>query len=392
MRRPGPLSPLGTQHPPARSLSNPAIPGHWLRRLERLLAGGRKRRALRFLDRQMDSRWPLFSGDPSLDDQRRLALRLRVQLLREWGWYSEALAWLSLECQLYPGNVEASVTREWLMQTLNMHDNDRTPGCPAADVAGNCWPGVAGMHDLKAALERDVIGPLRNPELYRRYGVSLPNGVLLYGPPGCGKTYIARKLAARLGFYFREVRGSDLASIYVHGTQGLIGKTFNEARQNAPALLFFDELDAFIPNRDGIWYHYAAEVAEFLAQLDNAWASRVLVVGATNLPNKVDEAARRAGRLDRKIYVGPPDCEARAELFKLYLEGKPQRGVDVLACAEMTADYTCAEIALVVADAARSALAAGREIDLPDIMQAMLSVPPQLTPEDVERYRRLDEE
>jgi len=382
------------QHAVTRSLSNPAIPASWRSKLEITLARGHKRRALRFLDTMMDTRWPLFRDDPTFADERRLALRLRIQLLREWGWYSEAVAWLCLENELSPGDPESMVTKEWLMKTMNRPGTGTPGGAGPVLEASNAWPGVAGMHELKEILERDVLMPMREPERYRTFGIGLPNGILLYGPPGCGKTYIARKLAARLGFNFREVRGSDIASTYVHGTQGLIGKMFQEARDKAPTLLFLDEIDAFLPARNGtdVWYHYAAEAAEFLKQLENAGQTRVLVVGATNLPSKVDEAARRPGRLDKKIYVGPPDCEARVELFRLYLDGKPQLRVDLLACAQMTENYTCAEIELVVKEAARIAVRLPRFIELADIMQAALTVKPQHDEEDFERYRRMADE
>jgi len=385
---------VNVRHAAPRSLSNPAIPDDWRAKLAEQLAKGHKRRALRFLDHMMDQRWPLFRNDPAFVAERRLALRLRIQLLREWGWYSEAMAWLCLESELNLGDPETIVTKEWLMKTMNLPGTSKPGGADPAVDAANAWPGVAGMHELKGILERDVLMPMREPERYRTFGIGLPNGILLYGPPGCGKTYIARKLAARLGFNFREVRGSDIASTYVHGTQGLIGKMFQEARDKAPTLLFLDELDAFIPARNGqdLWYHYAAEVAEFLKQLENAGQSRVLVVGATNLPNKVDEAARRPGRLDKKIYVGPPDLEARVELFRLYLDGKPQLTIDWLACAQMTENYTCAEIELVVKEAARIAVRLPRFIELADIMQAALTVKPQHDEDDFERYRRMADE
>lgn len=384
---------VNVRPPVPHSLSNPEIPEDWRARLAEQLARGHKRRALRFLDRMMDQRWPLFRDDPAFVAERRLALRLRIQLLREWHWYSEALAWLCLESELSPGDPESMVTKEWLMKTMNLPGTSTPGGADPALEAANAWPGVAGMHELKAILERDVLMPMREPERYRTFGIGLPNGILLYGPPGCGKTYIARKLATRLGFNFREVRGSDIASTYVHGTQGLIGKMFQEARDKAPTLLFLDEIEAFLPARNGtdLWYHYAAEVAEFLKQLENAWQSRVLVVGATNLPNKVDEAARRPGRLDKKVYVGPPDLEARVELFRLYLDGKPQLRVDLLACAEMTRNYTCAEIELVVKEAARIAVTVPRVIELADIMQALMVVKAQHDEDDFERYRGMAE-
>src|ERR1019366_4691819 len=151
------------------------------------------------------------------------------------------------------------------------------------------------MRDLKAMLERDVVLPLQEPEIYARYRLGLPNGILLYGPPGCGKTFIARKLAEVAGFNFMEVTPGDLASIYVHGTQGKIAELFARAQKQTPCMIFFDELDAMVPNRGGndVGHHYSSEVNEFLVRLNECGRNGILVIGATNQPEHIDAAVLR---------------------------------------------------------------------------------------------------
>ena len=128
---------------------------------------------------------------------------------------------------------------------------------------------------------------------------------------------IARKLADHMDFYFLEIKPSDLASIYVHGGQKLIGEMFDEAEENAPSILFVDELDALTPRREGdsVGHHYKAEVNEFLVQLNECSKKGILVVGATNFVSNIDQAVQRPGRLDKKIFIGPPDFESRNDLF-----------------------------------------------------------------------------
>ena len=176
---------------------------------------------------------------------------------------------------------------------------------------------VAGMHALKERLRREVVSPVRDPEPYRHYRISIPNGILLYGPPGCGKTYIARQLAEELGYYFVEVIPSELASPYIHASVTRIRELFDNAVKRAPAIIFIDEFEALVPSRSGLEGHQqykAEEVNEFLAHLNNCSEKNVFVIAATNQPDRIDPAVKRTGRLDKLIYVGPPDLEASTTL------------------------------------------------------------------------------
>jgi len=351
----------------------------WKRRLSELLARGRVADAVRLLDRiSSDRQMALFEPRFTVNARRRLAWLYKINLLRSLGRTREALAWTCLECELCPDNVAAQALKEQLKQQLGfVPRNDAATATSYGLEKDDIWKGVAGMRELKAVLERDVVLPLAQPELYRKYRVPLPNGILLYGPPGCGKTFIAQKLGSILGFHFTKVRPSDLGSIYVHGSQGKIGALFRSAREKAPCMLFFDELDALLPVRDGqLYHHYAAEVNEFLTQLDKASEDRVLVVGATNRLDRIDSAAIRAGRFDKKVFVGQPDLEARVELLSLYMGDRPQDEIDFVRMGRECEGYTCAELEYVVNEAARQALEHRRPISAGDLLAALAANPP----------------
>jgi len=356
------------------------------------ISRGQYRRALEILDQVIEDPLPLFEGEAWVIEERRLAWLYRIELLREWGRLTEALAWACLEVEMNPDNVAAIALKERLKREAGFL---RRQGSAKHIAAGDdkptrtAWGGVAGMRDLKAMLERDVILPLQEPEIYERYRLNLPNGILLYGPPGCGKTFIARKLAEVAGFNFMEVTPGDLASIYVHGTQGKIAELFVEAHKQAPCMIFFDELDAMVPNRGGdfVGHHYASEVNEFLVQLNESGKNRVLVIGATNLPDRIDPAVRRPGRLDKKFFVGPPDYEARVELLRLYMANRPQEEIDWHNCAVELEGYTCAEIEFIVNEAARPALAQNRPIINGDILNAAGNNAPAHSASDIEKMR-----
>lgn len=348
-------------------------------KLNVLLARGRVADAIRFLDR-FSGNQQLLLFEPRLEsnERRRLALLYKVNLLCSAGRIREALAWTCLECELYSDNVETHAIKERLKQRLGLLEKDDTASTANRRAKqDDIWSGVAGMRELKAILERDVILPLTQPELYRRYRVSLPNGILLYGPPGCGKTFIAQKLGRILGFHLCEVRPSDLGSIYVHGTQEKIGKLFHTAREKAPSVLFLDELDALLPIRgESVSHHYSAEVNEFLTHLNKASEQRVLVVGATNRLDKIDSAALRPGRFDKKIFVGQPDLEARTQLLRLYMENRPQDKTDFVKIGRECEGYTCAELEYIVDESARQALERRRPICENDLLASLAKNPP----------------
>lgn len=364
----------------------------WAEKIGQHLVRGEKIRALRLLERVIEYRMPLFSESLEYHESRRLAWLYRIHLLREWGRVSEALAWTCLECELNPQNVTAQVLKEDLKRTLDLQGQDEiflAKKGRRRQLEPDVWDGVAGMREVKLILERDVILPLRNPDLYRRFRVALPNGVLLYGPPGCGKTFIARKLAGILKLNFLEIKPSDLASTYVHGGQKRIRALFDAAKERGPAVIFLDELDALVPNRgnDELSYHYKSEVNEFLVQLNECSKNRILIIAATNLIEAIDPAVLRPGRFDRKVFIGPPDLEARRDMLKLYMSDRPQAKMDWLELAEQCEFYTSAEIENMVNEAARFAVEGRRAIQQEDLLQAMKDNPPGLSKGKIENMK-----
>jgi transitional endoplasmic reticulum ATPase len=219
---------------------------------------------------------------------------------------------------------------------------------------GNGFADIAGMAELKSYLEQRVLFVLRNKEKAAQYRVTIPNGMLLYGPPGCGKTFISEKFAEESKFNFVLVKSSDLASSFVHGGQEKIGKLFKMAERHAPIVICFDEFDALVPDRSSRAAEYSSgEVNEFLTQLNNCSKRGIFVIGTTNRPDKIDPAVLRTGRMDKQVYVPLPDSEARREMFAIHLKDRPcAEDIDTQRLAELTEGFIASDIAYVVNDAA----------------------------------------
>ncbi|MFD3729576.1 ATP-binding protein [Streptomyces sp. NPDC058671] len=220
---------------------------------------------------------------------------------------------------------------------------------------------VGGMEEVKDRLEAAFLAPMRNPELRRLYGKSLRGGLLLYGPPGCGKTFIARAVAGELGANFLTVSLSDVLDMWIGASEKNIHDIFETARRQAPCVVFLDELDALGAKRSRTHSSGLRNVVnQLLTELDGiasgAGNEGVFVLAATNVPWDVDIALRRPGRLDRTLLVLPPDSTAREAILRYHLRERPIEAVDLGKLVKATEDFSGADLAHVCETAAEAAL------------------------------------
>ncbi len=255
---------------------------------------------------------------------------------------------------------------------------------------------VGGHDELKRQIERRIITPFREPSLFQRFKKRIGGGILMYGPPGCGKTLLARATAGQCNATFFNVAVSDVLDMWLGESERKLAAIFARARAAAPAVLFFDELDGLAARQHRDSTH-SGIISQFLAEMDGfaGKSSGVLVLGATNIPWAIDPAFRRPGRFDRVLFVPPPDRAARSAILRIQMTGRPAaQDVDLDWIAAQTAGFSGADLELLVEEAVDAAIQASlsARVDVPvgaDHLRAALG---QLRPTTQEWFAMVNDQ
>jgi len=246
-------------------------------------------------------------------------------------------------------------------------------------------------------LQEAVEWPLKSPESFERMGITPPKGVLLYGPPGCGKTMLAKAVATESDANFISVKGPELFSKWVGESEQRVRELFRRAKQVSPSIIFFDEIDALVPKRGMSMGENVSEkvVSQMLTELSGLEDLHdVVVIAATNRPDMLDPAMLRPGRFDRKILVTGPDEKARLKILEIKTKNVPLKGVNIKKLAEETESFSGADLDALVREAAMHALRRdknSKEVTSKDFSEAIKDIKPSLSKDVIKFYEQFDE-
>ncbi len=254
--------------------------------------------------------------------------------------------------ELKPGFSDEELDRQLRItaQELNEYELDDTDP-QFLQKPALTFSDVGGMDEVKKEIDLKIIQPLKHPDIYKAYGKKIGGGILLYGPPGCGKTFLAKATAGQVNAKFINVSLNDILDMWIGNSEKNLHEVFEIARENTPCVLFFDEIDALGASRSDMKQSGSRHlINQFLQELDGIDNDNegVLVLGATNAPWHLDPAFRRPGRFDRIIFVPPPDESARKSIFQLKLKDKPIEIIDYTTLSKKTKDYSGADIEAVI--------------------------------------------
>jgi len=258
------------------------------------------------------------------------------------------------------------------------------------------WDDIGGLEEVKQQLIEAVEWPLKNPEIFERLGIRPPKGIMLYGPPGCGKTLLGKAVATESEANFITIKGPEVFSKWVGESEKAIREVFRKGRMAAPTVIFFDEIDSLVPQR-GLGFSDSGVtqrvISQLLTEIDGIVnLTDIVVIAATNRPDIVDPAILRPGRFDRLIYVPEPDEQSRVEILKIYTKNMPlSKDVDVTHLSVLTKNYSGADIDALCREAAMHALRKdvdAKEVTLMDFQEALKRMAPSVTPDMEKWYKR----
>jgi transitional endoplasmic reticulum ATPase len=277
------------------------------------------------------------------------AREIYAQALKEQPNFRDA----EIDAVLRTTGIETGMDAESLLEELS------TTGKFFMEKPSMKFSDVGGLHKLKNEISLKIIQPLKNPELYKAFGKKIGGGILMYGPPGCGKTFLAKATAGEIDARFISLGLHDILDMWMGNSEKNLHEVFETARKNKPCVLFIDEVDALGASRTDMRQSAMRQIInQFLAELDGVKDSNegVLILAATNAPWSVDSAFRRPGRFDRVIFVAPPDEESRKEILLSLLKDKPSEKIDATAVAKLTPNYSGADFKALIDIATESKL------------------------------------